>query len=89
MHANYNLGYLFELGAGVAKQPALALIAYDNAALQGIAKAQHRLAPLLLTYCRSDPEANCRPIGHDPEQEALPSFSGELHRTPATHRVLG
>jgi hypothetical protein len=67
MHAAYNLGYLFELGAGVERSLPQALIHYDRAALQEIPRAQHRLALLLLTYCRG---ARCRPPGHDLESEA-------------------
>jgi hypothetical protein len=44
MYANYNLGYLFEQGFGVEKQPALAVSHYERA--NGIPKAQHRLALL-------------------------------------------
>jgi len=76
LYANYNLGYLFEQGFGVEKQPALAMSRYENAWLQGIPKAQHRLALLLLTYCRNDPRADCHRSDEQRERWALGLLEG-------------
>jgi hypothetical protein len=92
MYAAYNLGYLFELGAGVERSLPQALIHYDRGALQLIPRAQHRLALLLLTYCR---HATCRPPGYDLESEAsrlleessrvLQPLAGQFARSPGSY----
>lgn len=85
LYANYNLGYLFEQGFGVEKQSALAVSHYERAALKGIPKAKHRLALLLLTYCRNDPRADCRRSDEERERWAL----GLLERTTNVLRPMG
>ena len=67
LHAAYNLGVLYELGAGLPPSLQQARLAYEAASLQGIPKAQLRHAAFLATQCR---RISCGLPGYDPRAEA-------------------